>query len=207
MTIKRVHYISGITLTTFIAIHLFNHFMSLFGLETHLSIMEQLRKVYRNPFIELLILAAAATQILSGIGLVFSIRLKKNRSFFELIQIWSGIYLAFFLLIHIAAVLTGRLYLDLDTNIYFGIAGLNTFPYSLFFIPYYGIAIAAVFAHIASVHYKKMTTSFWGMRPFMQSVLILSAGILCAVTLLYSLTNRFEGFSIPDAYKVLVGGI
>jgi hypothetical protein len=40
--------------------------------------------------------------------------------------------MALFLIIHVSAVLTGRFILHLDTNFYFGVAGINNFPFSLF---------------------------------------------------------------------------
>jgi hypothetical protein len=108
--------------------------------------MHVLRNVYRNPVMEICLLLAVGVQIMSGIKLWIPKR-KTVTSTFDKLQLWSGMYLAFFFIIHISAVLAGRFLLQLDTNFYFGVAGLNTFPLSFFFIPYYSLAIFSFFVH------------------------------------------------------------
>ena len=105
---KRIHYTSGIIIALFIVLHLFNHLYSLFGIEAHLQMMDQLRLVYRNILIETILLLAILVQIISGITL-FRKKRKTVVGFFEKLQIWSGLYLAFFLIIHLSAILVGRL--------------------------------------------------------------------------------------------------
>jgi hypothetical membrane protein len=119
-------------------------------------------------------------------------------------HIWSGLYLAVFFIIHVGAVLGGRLLLDLDTNFYFGVAGLNTYPFNIFFIPYYSLAIISFFGHIAAIHTKKMTIKMVGLSPKTQSFAILIIGFVVAFILMYGLTNQWNGVVIPEAYKVLV---
>ena len=132
---KQIHYFSGIIISIFVGFHLFNHFYNLFGINAHIQLMNDFRIVYRNIIVETILLTAIAIQIFSGIKLFIKKR-KTASCFFEKLQIWTGFYLSFFLIFHVGVVLFGRYYLKLDTNFYFGVAGLNTFPYSLFFIPY-----------------------------------------------------------------------
>jgi len=79
---------------------------------------------------------------------------KKEISNFDRLQIWTGLYLAIFLVIHVSVVLVGRFILHLDTNFYFGVAGLNSFPFSLFFIlyPLLWTGNYFLFGHIDAVH-------------------------------------------------------
>lgn len=204
MTTKKIHYISGLTITIFITLHLFNHICSIFGAETHISVMNTLRVFYRNLFVETVLLIAVFTQIVSGLKLF-----KTNRtiafSAFDKLHLWSGLYLAIFFIIHLSAVLGGRFYLHLDTNFYFGVAGLNTFPLSLFFIPYYGLAILSFFGHVAAIHNKKMKQPVFGLTPKRQSKIILVFGIFLTLLLFFGLTNHFQGVKIPAEYNVLIG--
>lgn len=204
MTINKIHYISGLTLTIFIGLHLFNHFCSIFGADRHIEIMNVLRHFYRNIFAEAILLVSVLVQIISGLKLF-----KKNRKIaninFEKLHIWTGLYLAIFLTIHLGAVLAGRYFLYLDTNFYFGVAGLNSFPANLFFIPYYGLAIFSFFGHIASVHSKKMKKPIFSLTPNKQAVFILTLGILLTLTIFYGLTNHFKGVVIPKEYNILIG--
>ena len=204
MSIKKLHYFTGLTITIFIGIHLFNHVWSIFGAESHIELMKIFRLFYRNIFVETILLSAILIQIISGVKL-FIINRKITISNFEKLHIWSGLYLAFFFFIHLSAVLGGRFILKLDTNFYFGVAGLNTFPFNIFFVPYYGLAILSFFGHIAAIHAKKMQISILGLSPFLQSKLILIIGIILTLIIFYGLTNGFEGFEIPTKYKVLIG--
>lgn len=202
MVLKESHYLSGLFITIFIVLHLFNHLCSIFGAEKHIEIMNTLRFFYRNPVVEIILLSAIAVQIVSGIRL-FAVNRKIATSRFDKLHIWSGLYLAIFLVIHLSAIMGGRFLLKLDTNFYFGVAGLNNFPINLFFIPYYGLAALAFFGHIASIHSKKMKQPFLGLIPSTQSNLILVLGVLFTMILFYGLTNHFEGVIIPKEYNVL----
>ncbi|WP_418637829.1 hypothetical protein [Winogradskyella sp.] len=200
---KRLHYFSGLTISFFVALHLFNHLYSLFGAEAHIELMNQLRVYYRNVFVEIILLCAVVIQIISGIKLFFK-RRKTTSNVFERLQIWTGLYLAFFLIFHIGAIMVGRFLLHLDTNFYFGVAGLNTFPINLFFIPYYSLAIISFFGHISAIHMKKMKTTILGFTPKKQSVMILLIGIILTIILMYGLTNGFMGVKIPKGYNFLI---
>jgi hypothetical protein len=204
MTTKKIHFISGLTITVFVGLHLFNHTLSIFGSDTHIEIMNTLRLFYRNIFFETVLLIAVLVQIISGLNL-FKTNRKIATTQFEKLHIWTGLYLAIFFIIHLTAVLGGRLFLHLDTNFYFGVAGLNSFPFSLFFIPYYGLAILSFFGHIASIHSKKMKQIIFGLSPNKQSIIILIFGLLLTIIVFYGLTNHFNGFIIPSEYNILIG--
>ena len=204
MTIKKLHFITGLTITLFVGLHLFNHFFSLFGADRHIEIMNSLRPIYRNKLVETVLIIAVIIQIFSGIKL-FRTNRKLATTFFDKLQIWTGLYLATFFVIHLSAVFVGRLILNLDTNFYFGVAGLNSFPFNLFFIPYYSLAIISFFGHIASIHNKKMITKILGLNANNQSKVILVFGIALTIILMYGLTNHFKGVEILTEYNVLIG--
>ena len=184
--------------------HLFNHLYSLFGEKVHIELMNDFRIIYRNIIVEIILLFAIGIQIFSGIKLFLKKR-KTASNFFDKLQIWTGLYLAIFLAIHLSAVLSGRLILNLDTNFYFGAAGLNTFPLNLFFLPYYGLAIISFFGHISAIHSKKMKSKILGIEPNNQSYIILIIGILLTLVILFGLTNGFNGIEIPKEYYILIG--
>ena len=204
MTVRKIHYVSGLVITVFVGLHLFNHAVSVFGADKHITLMNALRPLYRNKFIEPVLLAAVLTQIVSGLKL-FSVRRKTATSNYDKLHIWTGLYLAVFFVIHLGAVFSGRLLLHLDTNFYFGVAGLNTFPFNLFFVPYYGLAVISFFGHVASIHSKKMTQSIFGVTPDNQSLAIVVLGVILTLFLFYGLTNQFNGVVIPKEYNVLIG--
>jgi hypothetical protein len=105
----------------------------------------------------------------------------------------------------VSAVLSGRFFLNLDTNFYFGVAGVISFPFNLFFIPYYALAIIAFFAHIACIHYIKMKQTIFGLTPINQSKAILMFSVCLTILIFYGLTNHFRGVKIPSTYNILIG--
>ncbi len=201
---RKLHFFSGLTLTVFIAIHLFNQAAAVAGPERHIQIMNAARTIYRNPLIETVLMGAVLVQIISGIRLIG----KRSKAFafsFEVVQLYSGMYLAFFLVAHVFAVMMGRS-LNIDTNYYFAAAGLNFFPFVLFYVPYYTLAIISVFGHIAAVHHKNMRHRLLGCSVRLQSRLILVLGAIFALFVIYAMTGRFHGILLPEAYRFLIGG-
>jgi len=204
MSTKKLHFYSGLMLTLFVGMHLVNHAYSVLGIAYHLEMMDLLRRIYRNVIVESVLLIAVFFQIFSGIKL-FREKRKLTLNFYGKLQIVSGLYLAFFLLAHVSAVFGGRFILGLDTNFYFGVAGLNTFPFYLFFVPYYGIAILSFFGHMAAIHSYKMKKSIFGFLPHQQANGILTFGIFITIFIFYGLTDRFNGVEIPEEFNILIG--
>lgn len=193
---KKAHYFSGLFISVFVAFHLLNHAFAIAGLEKHLSVMETFRLVYRNRLVESMLLLAVVLQIISGLKLAIYAR-KVAVGFIEKLHVYSGLYLAFFLCIHVSAVLSARIIFNLDSNSYFGAAALNHNPEVFFFVPYYFLAVLSFFIHLACIHFKK-TASKW------QTFSIIAVGCFTAVFLIYALSNHFQGFEIPDEYKKML---
>jgi len=193
--IKQLHYGSGIVLSLFIGFHLLNQLFSLAGPDTHIAVMEKFRHVYRHPVIETLLLSAVFIQVVSGSRLLFN---RKKKIIAEKIQLYSGIYLSFFLIVHVSAVIAGRLTAQLDTNFYFAGVGLNTYPATLFFIPYYLLAVCSISMHIASLNFLK-TRSKW------YSCLIGATGVLVALLIIAGYTNCFQWREMPLDYRLFIG--
>lgn len=204
MSTKKIHYISGLIITIFVGLHLSNHCFSILGPGKHIEVMATLRLFYRSIFIETILFLAIAAQIYSGLKL-FGTKSKTVKTLFDKLQIWTGLYLAIFFIIHLCAILLGRYILNLDTNFYFGAAGLNSFPTNLFFIPYYTLAIISFFGHISAIHSVKIQQNILGLTPFRQSQAIFMFGIALAFIILYGFTNHFHGVQIPSEYNILIG--
>ena len=178
--------------------------MSLAGPDAHLQFMDTLRVVYRHPVVETLILLAVSVQIFTGLRMYWPLR-KAKFGFWYTLKIRTGLYMAFFFILHVAAVLGGRILMQLDTNLYFGAAGLNDFPLLLFFVPYYGLAIFSFFGHLAALHVQRMRFPIFGLDATQQARIILGIGTVMVFLLMYGLTGGFQGLEIPAEYGVMVG--
>lgn len=195
MSTKKIHHWSGLLLAVFVSFHLLNHLTVLISPETHLATMEVLRQVYRNPVVEGLLMVLVLMQITTGAKQVFQRGLKQAG--WLRWQVWSGLYLAFFFVVHVSAVMVGRAVLKVDTNLYFGAAGLNTFPINLFFVPYYGLGIMAFFVHLASIHAQKSKS----LKADSQAKAMLVSGGLITALILLGMTDFARGLFIPAIYQ------
>lgn len=206
---KRLHTLAGSLIAVFIVAHLLNHLSAWWGESVHLATMEQLRRVYRHPIVEGLLLAAVLLQVVSGLRLCWQHRglarargsHPPNISNWRRLQWWSGLYMAFFLVNHLGAIMVGRHLLELDTNLYFGAAGLNSFPAILFFGPYYSLGILAFFAHLSAIYQQKMYCNLLGLSPKTQASLLLGIGGLVTLWVMAALTGQFKGLALPAAYQ------
>lgn len=153
-TLKKLHRLSGIIIASFLLLHLTNHLFALGGPALHIAVMNLFRYVYRFLPIEILLLTCVIYQIISGVTLVLRKRFLKQ-PFYVIIQIVSGLYLSFFMIYHVRAVMLGRYQWNVETDFYFAAGVANRYPSKLFFIPYYTFSLICVFAHIACVHYIK----------------------------------------------------
>jgi hypothetical protein len=188
----------------FVLAHISNHVLALNGPAAHIRAMEWLRLVYRAPLVETMLLASVIGQMLSGLRLLLQEGAWRRTGRARL-QVYSGAYLALFLVIHLAAIAWGRLGLKLDTNFYFAAAGLNIAPFPLFFVPYYFLAILAVFAHVACALHPLLRSRLSLRQRDTIVLVVLGTGIVLASLIVASFSGFIRPFSIPAAYRASFG--
>jgi len=199
---RKIHRYSAVVLTVFIFLHLTNHLFALSGPEMHIAIMEKLRLVYRNIVVETLLITCVALQIISGI---YFLRQKgfKREQIFDKLQVYSGLYLAFFLFAHVGAVLAGRTFFQLDTNFYFGAYPLANFPFMLIFIPYYALSILAIFTHIACFSRWMLIAKLGQKAVNRLAWSIIGGGFVVTFLILLTFNGAFYKIEFPEVYDYL----
>jgi succinate dehydrogenase/fumarate reductase cytochrome b subunit len=199
MVLRDLHRASAVLIGVFALVHIANHLASLSGVSAHIAFMEAARAVYRQPAIESLLLLCVAFQVASGLRLVAR-GWRRRSGAVAWLQAVSGIYLAFFFLVHVAAVLFGRSVLGLDTNFYYAAAGFHVPPYALFFAPYYFLGVFALFVHLGCAAYWRAAS-----RPRVVRVLALtlptSIGAVVSLLIGLSLAGHIAPVDIPAKYK------
>jgi succinate dehydrogenase/fumarate reductase cytochrome b subunit len=197
---RRLHRFAAILTGLYVLAHLANHLIALGGVDAHIAFMQAVRKITRVPAVEALLLAGVAVQAASGLRLLWR-RRGQRRLFFDRLQALSGAYLGFFLAVHVTSVLFGRAVLRLDTNFYFAAAGLQVKPYPLFFMPYYGLAVAALFVHLACALRRRLPARMplasrerlaWGG---------IALGAVVAVLIVAAFSGAFYVINLPPAYR------
>lgn len=189
-TVRKLHRGGALLVGIFVLIHLANHLAALQGIEAHLRFMEAARLLYRQPLVEGLLLLAVLAQAASGLRMLMG---KRRSDPIARLQAASGAYLALFLLIHVSAVLFGRAVLDLDTNVHFAAAGLQVWPYQLFFVPYYFLAVLALFAHLGCALARRAGTA--------ALVVPLCAGALVSSLIVAALMGKLLPYEVPPMYR------
>jgi succinate dehydrogenase/fumarate reductase cytochrome b subunit len=144
------HRITAVALAVFVLAHLANHPFALDSLAAHKSVQDVLRLVYRNAFVEPLLVAALAAQAISGVALAW--RGRHRQGFLNHAQAASGLFIAAFLCSHtMATLVSGRALAHSETDFTFsagGPAGLLHSPGAAMLIPYYFLAPIAFFTHV-----------------------------------------------------------
>ncbi len=198
--LHQLHRLSACLLGAYIALHLLNHLLALQGIDTHIRFMEALRHVYRERAVEILLLGCCAFQVMSGMRFLYA-RRGQRQGFYDRLQALSGVYLAFFLLVHVSAVLFGRMQLGLDTNFYYAAAGMHVTPFQFFFVPYYFLAVCAIFAHLACAFRWLMRErlAFNILERGARTVLVI--GIVTAAIIVATFCGAFYPVDIPATYR------
>ena len=156
--------------------------------------MDQFRRVYRHPVVETLLLLVVLFQIVTGIRLIYK---RHAHALAEKIQVYSGLYLSFLLIAHVGAVLSARHIEHLDTNFYFAAAGLNYYPATFIFIPYYFLAVSSISLHVSAIHYLKTRSK--GM-----AVSIAVIGVATSFIIVLAFTDNFRWFDMPQPYEQFI---
>lgn len=196
--IRKLHRGCAIILGSYIMMHLTNHIVALGGAEQHIALMQTLRKLYRWPPIEILLLTAALVQISTGTSLAWRGR-GLRQDWKAKLQLYSGLYLAFFLLVHTSAVLVGRHVLQVDTNFYFAASVVVSYPYKLFYMPYYFLGVASFFTHVGLALYYNLNET-WRGRGVLFAMIAL--GCLIGVGLVATFSGALYTIELPNEYKL-----
>lgn len=158
----RVHRISALLLVVFGVAHVGNHLAAVESLQAHVAVQNMLRIVYRFPVIETLIVLAALSQVYTGWILVSRVRLQRSNGLRNM-QVMAGAFLGMFFLSHLTGVFSGRVLQHVDTTFAWatgGPQGLLANPRSPQMIPYYSLAVLALFLHVAYA-------ARWSLTPLM----------------------------------------
>src|SRR3954463_1326193 len=202
MNLPRLHATSAVPIAAFAFLHITNHLVGVAGgVASHIAFMDMARSVYRQHLVEGALLACVALQIATGLSLLVR-GWKQRNGLVPWLQALAGAYLAFFLLVHVGAVLFGRGALGLDTHFYFAAAGFHVPPFQFFFAPYYFVAVVALFTHLACAAYWHTEGRPRAIRALVVVGPIVLGAALSLLIVLF-LEGALSPVVIPDRYKAV----
>ena len=202
-SLRGFHRASALIIGVYLPLHIANHMYGLTGQQNHISFMAAIRPLYRNAFVEPVLLALVLWQAGSGLTMVWR-ALHYQRNHLAWLQHMSGLYMAMFLGVHVSAVLFGRHALGLDTDFRFAAAGFHVEPFNWFFAPYYFLAVFCLFAHVGCAAYWLLDSlSDTVRRTFVVGFCIV--GLVCASLIVFSLAGVLYSVDIPQTYRATYG--
>jgi len=194
MRAKRLHRITAIILAVFIVSHLIVHLFAIGGINAHLKALDSVQWIYRNPIGETLLVATIITQIVTGLRRLKAKRKSPNK--WAKAQIYSGLYLMAFLIIHTSAAIATHTIFELETDFYWAAGSMNISPIKFFFWPYYFLAITSLFVHFACALHFGWPGKFKTLKNILPVI-----GALLALTIILTFTGLF--YDVPITEDVL----
>lgn len=144
--LRYAHRLSGLLILLFASVHVANQAFAIVSLPAYDAAARVLRAVYRQPLVEMSLLAVVGLQV--GTGLTLWRDRVRGSTIAENLQAVSGLYLAVFFLGHVGTVVLAR-YRQTETDFVWaaGRSGLLVSPEVTSLLPYYLLGIIAVFVH------------------------------------------------------------
>ena len=194
MKVKQLHRVTALILGVFIITHLAVHLFALGGIDAHLKALDAVQWIYRNPIGETLLVIAVLTQIVTGLKRLKAKR--KNKTLWAKAQVFSGLYLMGFLIIHTSAAIMTHTIFVLETDFYWAAGSMNISPIKFVFWPYYFLAITSLFTHFAcALHFG------WPNKLKLLKNTLPYIGAFIALTIILTFTGLF--YDIPITEDVL----
>jgi hypothetical protein len=151
--IRSAHGITGATIVVmFLVGHLANHVLAIWSLDTNKHVMELLRAWYRSGFVQPVLIALFAWQLLTGLRLLWA-KAAHRGDIYSSIQTATASYLFVYIPSHLIAVFVlGRWFLGIDTTFAWASgepSGLLLDTWNVRLIPHYSFAVLFVISHLA----------------------------------------------------------
>ena len=145
--------VAAVVLLGFLAMHVANHLTGLISAETHLAVMDVLRRWYRHPVVEPVLVVLMAFMVLSGLWLLRG-KLAQRADFFQTLHTATGVYLLFYIPGHMNSTFNfQRSFLAKDSDFWFAAGGplglLMSDPWNVRLIPHYVLGVWALITHAA----------------------------------------------------------
>ena len=199
--VRRIHGVSAIALALYLVPHVVNHLVGLGGVAAHIAFMHGMRVVYRVPAVEGLLLFCVLLQAVTGLAL-FVLGARERRGLVPWLQAGAGAYLAFFLYVHVRAVLYGRNVMHVDTNFYYAAAGLHvpSVSFHWYFASYYFLAVLSLFVHFGCAVWWRLQQQSPRRRALALAVPA-AGGAVIAALIVMMLAGAFYRVTIPPEYR------
>ena len=201
LRLRALHRITAYFVLTFVVFHMGNHLAGLFGFDTYNNVQDTLRKFYRHPLVEPVLIAAVVAQLILGLVLlVKSLKLEKPKTFWSWLQVVSGILIILTIGEHLIALFLARIVSELDTNFYWPLSVMDGPPFTYYFIPYYFLMVSSVFAHAAAgLHFIGKDRGY-SKKIDVFAIGLIVIGLIIATVIVLILNQTFYEVLLPGEW-------
>ena len=148
-TIRKIHLTSALLLMIgFIFLHIGNHVFALHSFDLHEKVRTTINQWYQSSIVEPLMFLIILSMMITGVLMVIRY-LGTNLNYVRSIQMGSGVFLIFFFIAHVNAVLSARAR-NVETDWIFATGEQGLLASSGILIPYYTLSIAMILLHVSA---------------------------------------------------------
>ncbi|MGD9800207.1 MAG: hypothetical protein AB7F91_00830 [Parvularculaceae bacterium] len=178
---KNLHRASALVLSVFLAAHIGNHIVGVFGLETYFRYLTAVRQVYRHPIGEPILIGLIIIQMITGLAITVSAFQRRERrkllSWIEIVAAWMFFV---FITIHLASIAVTRFYFDMETDFLWVATMMRPSPLQPYIIAFHFLGIVVVTTHMG-IGFRFLLTAI-GLRRIgnLIATFIAGAGFIAA---------------------------
>lgn len=199
--IRSIHRCTAGLILVFLVTHIIHHVSGIFGVETYNTIQDNLRVVYRNQFIEPILLTAVVVQLFVGLSLlIMSIKQEWPKGFWGWLQLISGLLLFLTVGEHLIALYLARVESGLDTNFYWPLSVMDGAPFIYYFAPYYFLMVSSIFAHAAAGLHFIGRDRAWSEKVDRYAIGLIVLGLVIATLIVLILAQTFYHVDLPQEW-------
>jgi succinate dehydrogenase/fumarate reductase cytochrome b subunit len=200
MTIKNIHRWNAMFLMAFIVFHMINHASGLWGIAAYNTVQDVLRVVYRNPFIEPLLLGSCLIQIVFGGVLIYRGYRRLLKTAWGKVRVISGGLVLYFLGEHLLALVLARWVDGLDTNFYWPASVMSGPPFTWYFVPYYIMGVATLFTHIGCAVRLVLRREGYSTLGTAIAIALIVFGVALGAFIVSILLGSYYHIQLPDEW-------
>ena len=178
--IHHIQYISAIVLLAFVSLPLTGFLIEVITGSSSVNIIKTLEDAGISRAFEAVLFLTVITHAYTALHLSHK-RSREKMASWQWIRLFAGLYLAFFLFIHVGAVICARFVIGIETGFYSGAAGMNTYPLKFAFFIYASLLTVFFSAKLTSAPYRQSLVSSFALYGIRAGVLLISVTISFAV--------------------------
>lgn len=188
---KNLHRASALILSVFVAAHIGNHVIGVFGLETYFRYLTAVRQIYRHPVGEPILIGLIIIQMVSGLAITVSaFQRRERRKLLSWVEIVAAWLFFLFITIHLASIAVTRFYFEMETDFLWVATMMRPSPLQPYIVAFYFLGIVVVTTHMG-IGFRYLLTAI-GLRRTgsVVAALIASAGLVAATIAIVVYTGQ-----------------